>query len=301
MKKKSRQLLSRIAILLLLAVLYLFTRPYLSPSDQDSAIQNSDHKGILEVHFIDVGQGDAILVQSDHSAMLIDAGENNQGSTVSNYLRDKNIESLEYVIGTHPHSDHIGGLDTIIRSFDIKKILFPYVTHTTKTYEDVLDALSEKKLTITKPKVGDRYTLGAASFTIIAPNSDSYDEINNYSIGIKLTFGNTSFLLAGDAEQLSEEEMLDQGMDLSSDVLKLSHHGSAYSSGADFLDAVNPKYGMISVGSDNKYGHPSKETLKALAERDIEVYRTDKQGTVIFTSDGTNISVTTQKNNTSKE
>lgn len=294
MKKRTKQLLGRIGFLVLAVTLSLLIKVYLNATEKEPAAGFANHAGVLEVHFIDVGQGDAILIEEDNCAMLIDAGENNQGSVVKDYLKAQNVSKLDYVIGTHPHNDHIGGLDTILRSFAVNKVLLPSVAHTTKTYEDVLDAIEEKQLSVTKVKVGDRYNLGSASFTIVAPNSDTYEDINNYSIVIKLTYMDTSFLLTGDAEKLSETEMLRNGMDLSVDVLKLGHHGSAYSCSEKFLEAVHPDYGMICVGKDNEYGHPDKSTIIAMENHKIKLYRTDEQGSVVFTSDGKTISVYTQ-------
>jgi competence protein ComEC len=292
MNRKTKQFISRVGIIILLALLSLFIK-FQSDPKEETATKLTNQTDNLEVHFIDVGQGDSIFIEIKDSCMLIDAGENNKGTTVLNYLEDQNVDKLDYVIATHPHSDHIGGLDTVLRSISADKVIMPDVTHTTATFEDVLDVLEEKGMKITKAKVGDKYRLGPASFEIISPNSDSYEDLNNYSVGIKLTYGNNSFLLAGDAEKLSEEEMLKNGIDLSSDVLKLGHHGSAYSSCSDFLDAVNPEYAVISVGADNEYGHPHAATMQAMKDRNIKIYRTDKQGTVVFTSDGNTISVNT--------
>jgi competence protein ComEC len=295
MKRKTKHILLRIGALLLLAAIFLYIK--LQPDREEQTVPTgTGQTDRIEVHFIDVGQGDSIFIETGRDSMLIDAGENNQGDTVLNYLKDQGVEKLDYIIGTHPHSDHIGGLDTVIRALPVETVIMPNVTHTTKTFEDVLNAMEEKGLKITEPAVGDRYTLGLASFQILAPNSASYEDLNNYSVGIKLTFGDTSFLLAGDAEKLSEDEMLKNGIDLSADVLKLGHHGSAYSSGSNFLDVVNPKYAVISVGKDNEYGHPHEETLQAMKDRGIKVYRTDLSGTIVFTSDGHNISINMNAN-----
>jgi competence protein ComEC len=294
MNRKTKQILGRIAAVILLAVLAFLINRYKSTQDKETANVSDIHSKIMEVHFIDVGQGDAILIEEGNSTMLIDAGENNKGNTVVDYLKSQNVNELDYVIGTHPHSDHIGGLDTVLNTIPVKKVIMPSITHTSKTFEDVLDAIAKNNLTITPAVVGDRYWLGAASFTIIAPNASSYEELNNYSVGIKLTYGSNSFLLTGDAEKLSEEEMQKNGIDLSADVLKLAHHGSAYSSSKKFLDAVNPSYAVISVGADNDYGHPHADTLRAIQDRNIKLYRTDRQGTIVFASDGKNISVNTE-------
>lgn len=246
---------------------------------------------LSKVHFIDVGQGDSILIEADNHYMLIDAGENNQGTTVVNYLKEQGVKKLDYVIGTHPHSDHIGGLDTVIHSFDVGKVILPDVIHTTKTFEDVLDAIAENGLKITKAVVGNTYSLGASSFTIVAPNASDYDDLNDYSVSIKFINGENSFLFTGDAEKISEAQMLSNDIDLSADVLKLGHHGSSSSSHDKFLDEVKPDYAVICVGVDNSYGHPHKETLQKLKNRNIKVFRTDIQNTIIFTSNGKNITI----------
>jgi competence protein ComEC len=294
MRKKTKQILGRVGGIMLLAVLSIFINQFMSYSEKEATRDVANPTDIMEVHFIDVGQGDAILVEAGNSTMLIDAGENNKGTIVKEYLNNQQITKLDYIIGTHPHSDHIGGLDTILDSFEVGKVLLPHAVHTTATFEEVLDALERHNLSITAPEVGAKYYLGSASFTILAPSMETYDEINNYSIAIKLTFGDTNFVLAGDAENKSELEMLETGINLTADVLKLSHHGSSYSSSNEFLEAVNPTYSIVCVGKDNEYGHPHAKTLQALLDRDIKLYRTDEQGTVVFTSNGQTISVNTE-------
>ena len=256
---------------------------------------NNDGKGIsdleetLEVHFIDVGQGDATLIKEGEHALLIDAGENNQGSVVVDYLNSQNIKQLDYVIGTHPDSDHIGGLDVVIEEYTCEKVIMPDVDPDTRTYDDVVSALNDKNLSVTAPKVGDTYSLGDASFTIIAPVRDYGDDTNNWSVGIRLTFGEDHFLFTGDAEATAETDMIDSGIDLSADVYKAAHHGSKTGSSENFLDAVQPDYSVISCGEDNEYGHPSAQTLNEFRTRGIQVFRTDEQGTVVAVSDGSSI------------
>lgn len=250
--------------------------------------------GNLEVHFIDVGQGDCILIKQDKYNMLIDAGDNKYGQTVVNYLKQNGVSTLDYIIGTHPHSDHIGGLDDVIYAFNVKEIILPDVTHTTKTFENMLIAIQDKELKITIPNVGDTYKLGNANFTILAPNSNNYDNLNNYSIVTRLEYGNTSFLFTGDAENISENEILNNNYNLQSDVLKIGHHGSNTSTTANFLNAVNPKYTIIQVGTNNKYNHPNNETITKLQQKNIEIYRNDLSGTIIATSNGKNIKFNTK-------
>ena len=244
-----------------------------------SAPQSGTGQG-LTVHYIDVGQGDSILAGSDGHYMLIDAGENDQADTVT---------SLDYVIGTHPHSDHIGGLDKVIDEFTVGKVILPPVEHTTRTFEDVLNAVSNKGLKITKPVPGSTYTLGSASFTIVAPVKDYGNDLNNWFVGIRLIYGSNSFLMCGDAESQAESDMLERGMPLKADVLKAGHHGSSTSTSSVFLKAVSPSYVVIQCGKDNSYGHPHKETMEKLEKAGCQVLRTDEYGTITASSDGTQI------------
>ena len=244
----------------------------------------------LQVHFIDVGQGDSILIrQKDHS-MLVDAGENDQGDVVVSYLKSQGIDQLDYVIGTHPHSDHIGGLDDVIQSFEVDRVFLPPIEHTTATFEEVLDAIEVKDLSLTLPQVGDVWELGEASFTILAPNKDYGDDLNNWSIGIRVEYGDNHFVLCGDAEAQAEADICANGLPLGADVLKAGHHGSSTSTSDLFLDQVAPSWVVIQCGKDNSYGHPHKETLEKLKGRGIGVLRTDLEGTLIAASDGEEVS-----------
>lgn len=241
----------------------------------------------LTVHFLDVGQGDCILITCGNHAMLIDAGGNSMGTTVELYLKKQNIEKLDYVIGTHPDADHIGGLDVVIYKFECDTIILPDFEKNTATYRDVIDTIDNKGYRITRPEVGKTYNLGQAEFTIVSPVSDDYgDDANNYSVGIRLVYGDTSFLLAGDAEEEAEEDMLLSGQNLKADVFKASHHGSRTSNTEEFLEAVNPQYAVISCGENNSYGHPHSQTLNTFRAMGIKVFRTDEQGTIIIKSDG---------------
>ena len=261
--------------------------------DPDTGGTGPDVSGTLEVHFIDVGQADSILITQKDSAMLIDGGNNEDSDLVKNYLRNEGIKKLDYVIGTHPHEDHIGGLDAVIKSFDIGSVIMPKAESDTRTFEDLIDAVIEKGLKITAPVPETEYGLGDAGFVILAPNSEEYEDLNDYSVVIKLTYGNSSFLFTGDAEEVSENEMLAKGYPIKADVLKVGHHGSDSSTGDGFLKAVSPEYAVISVGKGNSYGHPSQKTLDSLDAAGVTVYRTDEAGTIIAISDGKTISFKT--------
>lgn len=269
----------------------------MSRSEETAAqpVPAPDAAGVLKVHFIDVGQGDSILIQSGAENMLVDAGTNESGPTVTAYLQSLGVTKLSYLIGTHPHEDHIGGMDDVIHAFDIGTVILPDVSHTTRTYEDVLDALLEKELRVTRPEPGDTYSLGEADFTILSPATDIAEQaakdgdLNNLSVGIRLAFGSNAFVMCGDAEAPSEKAMTESGLSLKADVLKLGHHGSSTSTCDEFLQAVSPSCAVISCGTDNSYGHPHRETMEKLSASGIRVYRTDEQGTLIATSDGSQI------------
>ncbi|WP_303863998.1 ComEC/Rec2 family competence protein, partial [Alkalibaculum bacchi] len=207
------------------------------------------------------------------------------------YIRNLGIDHIDVLIGTHPHEDHIGGLDDVIENFDIGKIYMPKVNHSSKTYEDVLMAIKNKGYKITPPQAGSTFDLGNAEYTILSPISKTYSDTNNYSITVKLDYGENSFLFMGDAEKMVENEIIKMGYSIQADLIKLGHHGSMYSSSDDFLDKVNPTYAIISVGEGNSYGHPDPEVMTKLEERGIKSYRTDEMGTIVVESDGSQIKI----------
>ena len=254
-------------------------------------------EGTLMVEFLDVEQGDSALIHLPNGeTMLIDAGERDQGEHVVATLQEQGITRLDYVIGTHPHTDHIGGLQEVIESFDIGEIYMPKKLHTTKTFENLLLAIRDKGLSVTSAKAGVTVLEDEGLFaTFVAPQDTDYEELNDYSAVLRLTFGETSFLFTGDAEAVSEHEMLNSGQSLSADVLKVGHHGSTTSNTVAFLKAVSPTHAVISCGADNDYGHPHKQILKRLSALKATVWRTDEQGKITVTSDGTTLTVTAEK------
>ena len=248
--------------------------------------------GELQVYYIDVGQADSILIINKEDAMLIDAGNNEDGEDVVNFIKDKGITKLDYVVGTHPHEDHIGGLDDVINSdIEIENVLMPKIETTTKTFEDVVDAISNKGLTVKAPSKGDTFTLGDSNLEVMTDSILDEDNLNLSSITLRLQYGNKSFLFMGDSEEENEKTITWP----KTDVLKVGHHGSSTSSSEEFLNEVKPSISIIMAGKDNSYGLPKEEIVERLENVGSKVYRTDENGTIEVTSDGNNINVTTKK------
>lgn len=247
----------------------------------------------LRVYFVDIGQGDCQLIECDGEYMLIDAGDTNKGSQVVGFLEQQGVDKFKYIIATHPHADHIGGMADVLEKYDTDEFITTSKVATTKCYEKMLNAIANKNMDgITTPVQGEKYSLGSSEFTIITPTDGVYtgDNTNCYSVGIKLTYGDTSFVMCGDAEKEEEDLILKSGLDISADVLKCGHHGSRTSTSNGFLDSVNPQYAVISCGKDNSYGHPHTETINKLESKGIGYFRTDEMGTIVAESDGSIIS-----------
>lgn len=269
---------------LLLVMLFSFSIPVIADTTTTTL---SD----MKIHYIDVGQGDSELIQVDGKNILIDAGTSDNKSL--NYLKSIGVTTLDYVIATHPHEDHIGAMDDVINTFNIGTFYAPQTTTTTKTFENMINSLKAKNLKITVPKAGDTLTIRNATLTFLAPNATNYEDLNNYSIVVKLKYGNNSFIFMGDAESVSEGEILAKQLDISANVLKVGHHGSLSSTTLAFLNKVNPQYAVISVGTGNEYGHPAGDTLNKLNAKGIKTFRTDLNGTIILTSNGQSITFNT--------
>ena len=242
----------------------------------------------LEVHYIDVGQGSATLIKSGSHAMLIDAGDSDQGTKVQLYLTKQGVESLDYLVLTHPDADHIGGAPVIITKFDIGQIFLSNYEKENQTIQKVNDAMQYKNLTAAAYEAGDAFTLGSATFTILG-SGKTYADSNNASVALMLQNGSNRFLFTGDCEAEAEADMIAQGADLQADVYLAGHHGSDTASSQAFMDAVRPAYAVISCGEGNSYGHPHAEVLNRFRSMGIQVFRTDEQGSVIAESDGSKI------------
>lgn len=249
------------------------------------------HKNKLFVHYIDVGQGDSILVQVNNKNLLIDTGPKDHRSNLLKYLKSLHINKLDYVIATHPHDDHIGNMASIIKKYPISKFYAPKISDTSKSYEEMIYALKNIKLKINIIKSGtNSINLGDnTKVYIFSPKLNHYEDMNNYSAVIKITYKHSSFLFAGDAEKEAEEAMLADKDNIKADVIKIGHHGSTSSSTKEFIKKVNPKLAVICVGEDNSFNHPAANTLKILNELNIKILRTDTNGTITLSTDGLKI------------
>lgn len=274
-------------VILIISCFFAFYTIYL----KDPISENSfNGEGNLIVHYIDVGQGDATFIElPNKETILIDAGEKQEGKTVVNYINELGYDTIDYVIGTHPHSDHIGGLKEVVNTFNIENIYMPKVVANSKIYEDLLLAIKNKENTVKKAYVNvNLIESDKLNVSFLSPTKEEYSNLNNYSAVLKITYGNNIFLFMGDAELEVEKEISSL---VSCDVLKVGHHGSDTSSSLDFVKNANPKYAIISVGEGNSYGHPVESILKRYEENNTEVYRTDLYGTIKVTSDGNTISI----------
>ena len=271
--------------LVILILLYLFNNFSINGSSYNFPPNN------MLIHYIDVGQGDCILVQVNNKNLLIDSGPSSSKNKLIKYLKKFNISKLDYVIATHPHEDHIGNMSTIINSFNIVNFYAPKIYDNSKAFEDMIYSLKNKHLKILPIIRGtDSIDLGDnINVSIFSPINDFYDNLNNYSTVFKIKYGSTSFLFTGDAEKEVEQDILNHNDDISADVIKIGHHGSTTSTSSNFLKAVNPSTAIISVGKNNIYGHPNKDTLDLLIQNKLSLYRTDINKHILLISDGKTI------------
>lgn len=258
-------------------------------TDSLSSPEESDPLEEMEVHFMDMGQGDATLIMCGGQNLLIDTAESDKGTAIQNYLTKQGVEKLDYLILTHPDADHIGAAPVIITKFEIDHVFMSNFEKDNKTYQKLIQALDNKRITAETPQVGTTFTLGTAVCTILAPNR-TYEDPNDASVAVFIQNGENKFLFTGDAEEAAEKDILENGLELQADVYQAGHHGSRTSSSPAFLDAVQPKIAVISCGEGNSYGHPHAQTLNEFRSRGIAVYRTDEQGSIVAISDGSSIS-----------
>ena len=297
-KRRKRKLIISIISIILVSFFYFITN-YINPEENNIQERKTIPvtKGeTLEVSFIDVGQADSILIENEGHYMLVDAGNNEDGEKLVTYFKEQNINTFDYVVGTHPHEDHIGGLDDIINNFKINNFYMPDVITTTLTFEEVLDALENNNVNLTIPKENNSFSLGEANIEVLHVGDESESDLNNTSIILKVTYQNISFLLTGDAESKIINEL--DSSDLKTTVLKLGHHGSITSTNETILEKASPQVAIISAGVNNQYGHPHQEVLNLLQQNNIKTYRTDQDGTIIVTTDGVNLDIKAIKTDT---
>lgn len=296
MKKRRQRKVGCFLLILILGIAAILPHPIKekikTQTNSDSVVANQDN---LEVCYIDVGQGDATLISKGDFHMLIDAGKNEEGATVVECLKTKGINRLDVLVGTHPDSDHIGGMDDVLYAVDVDTVYLPEAKKETKTYRDVEIALERRGKKSQMPLIGKNYRYEEEIvFRFLSPLRE-YKEANNNSLVIQLAYGKNRFLFMGDAEETAEKDILHRNSDLECDVLKVGHHGSYTATSDSFLQAANPVYAVISCGEDNAYGHPHTEVLTKLQEDDVQIYRTDTMGSIIAVSDGKNVNLSTSQ------
>lgn len=294
-RKKANRKLLYLIVVAIVAIVTAISSNFDKIADVTPDGENTEPAGAFQIHYIDVGQGDCSLIVCNGETLLIDAGENGHETDVINYLRSQGIEKLDYIIASHQHSDHIGGLPEVIEEFGMETIIMPRLTKeqtpTNKTYTAFLNAIQSSGANAEYSKVGAVYNLGDATFELLGPVSDDVEDINSMSVIVKVTYGENTFMFTGDAESDEEKEVVETGADLDCDVLKAGHHGSYTSSCEEFLEAVSPEICVIMCGADNDYGHPHDVTLEKIAAYTDEVYRTDICGSIVISSDGKNLDV----------
>lgn len=294
-KQQKKAVIKQLLIPIFLIIAALLYQPVMGLLHPEGKDNTPVVEGELKVSYIDVGQGDATLISKGEFHMLIDAGKNEVGESIVAYLKKENIHKLDLLVGTHPDSDHIGGMDDVLRNFDVSTVYLPATQKATKTYGQVEQVLQEKHQKMEMPEIGKTYTYDENVMLRFLGPLKKYKDANDNSLVVQLAYGKNRFLFMGDAEETAEQDILRQGNDLECDVLKVGHHGSYTATSHEFLKGTDPVYGVISCGENNSYGHPHGEIISRLEEEDVQIYRTDRMGTIVATSDGKKVSMTTEK------
>ncbi len=278
--------------LITVVVLFIVAFIYTNITDIANKNENFSAKENLCVSFLDVGQGDSSFIEFPNGkCMLIDASIKDAGENIEEYIKSRGFKKIDYVVATHPHSDHIGGMKYIAENFEIGEVYLTEAATTTKIFIEFLETIKEKGVAVNKAKKGQNFSQDDVLVEFLGPVSDTYEDLNNWSAVVKVTYKDTAFLFTGDVERLAEYELINSGQSLKADVLKVAHHGSDSSSSNKFLKEVTPSVCVISCGKNNDYGHPHKETLDRLRSVGTEIYRTDLNQTVVITSDGVEVNV----------
>lgn len=283
-----KKIITKLAISILILV-FSTSCNYTTRDGIDTNNSSKDEK-VLKIHFIDVGQGDAALIELHGYTTLIDAGPNSSAERLVNYLKEEDIKSIDYIIATHPDEDHIGGMDEVLRNFEVKNFYAPKIIKNTETFKAMIKELKKENLKINVPYKGMELDLGEeANLTFLTPVEYGGDNDNNSSLVTKISFKESSIIFMGDCESEVERHLLKESNLIESNIIKLGHHGSKSSTSIEFLKKVDPDYAIISCGKNNKYGHPHKETIDKLDKLNIKYFRTDLDGSIIIRSDGFNI------------
>ena len=305
-KNQTNRLLKIFILIILIVGTYIYKENYYKPTktDNNTKIQNKEiikeenYNNNIIISFIDVGEAESILIQSNGENALIDAGNTIDGNKLVKYIKSLNIKEFKYIFGSHAHEDHIGGLANIIYNFKINEVYMPSTKSEYKSYNNVLKALAKKNIELLTPEIDQKLYLGNSIIDILYVG-DYKDNINNTSIVLKLTYLNTTYLFTGDTTKEIEMQLLNK--EIKSNVLKVAHHGSNDATSAQFLNKVHPEYAIISCGKNNDYHHPHKVTLDKLERIGAKIYRTDIDGTIIIKSNGDNINIETNKTDTNQE
>lgn len=294
-KQQKRAVIKQLLIPIFLIIAALLYQPVRGLfQSQEKSVNTKTDGSKLTVSYIDVGQGDATLIHKGNFSMLIDAGKNERGTTVVEYLKNQGIKKLDLLVGTHPDSDHIGGLDDVLQEISVDTVYLPRATKETRTWREVERALRQTGKEAQMPEIGKEYRFDENVMIRFLGPQRKYAEANDNSLVVQLAYGKTRFLFMGDAEEQAEKDILERNFDLECDVLKVGHHGSYTATSDAFLKGANPAYAVISAGKDNSYGHPHAEVLSRLEDEDVQIYRTDTMGSIQAVSDGSQVRLTTE-------